>query len=331
MKLFLFFILFSVLIIENSPNSWKILPYRFEENFRGLSVVNDDLIWASGTKGLVIRSTDGGVSWEEHRISGADSLDFRDIHAFDRNVAVTMSSGTPARIYLITEGGCAWQKVWEDKLPEVFLDAMVFKNEKEGWILGDPINSKWLLLKTADGGKNWYPISTPESLEGEAAFAASGTNIQVIKNNIWFISGGEVSRLYHSSDNGNSWKSYFIPMKGGKTCGAFSFLMKSEKDGIVVGGDYEKSDDLMNNCFVTNDGGEKWIAVRSLPPGGYRSCISHRGEKEFITVGPNGSDYSDNRGLSWIKMGGPGFNTCGCAKKKCFAVGKGIIGKWQKN
>ncbi len=334
MKIILSFLLASIFMIPKSDWSWKKLPVSFEENFRGLCVVNDKIIWASGTNGLVIKSTDGGNTWEEHRIKGADSLDFRGIYAWDENSAIIMSSGTPARIYKTIDGGCDWSLVWEDTRPEYFLDAMTFSDEKNGWILGDPINGKWLVLHTTDGGKSWNTLAEknlPSASDGEAAFAASGTNIQWMDGHLFFISGGAYSKLYHTANEGNTWDSYFLPMSGGKSKGAFSFIMTSPESGIVVGGDYEKPEEEYENCYVTKDGGKKWIAVKALSPKGYRSCIAERGNKLFVTVGTNGSDISENGGLVWENISRQGFNSCGCGKKECFAIGKGIIAKLQKD
>ena len=46
-----------------------------------VSPVNERVVWASGTQGTWVRTTDGGTTWLTGRVPGADSLQFRDVHA----------------------------------------------------------------------------------------------------------------------------------------------------------------------------------------------------------------------------------------------------------
>src|SRR5438128_1649897 len=79
--------------------------------FRGLSVVNEKIIWASGTGGTVIRTIDGGETWKIIIVPGAETMDFRDIEAFDANTAYILSigNGESSRIYKTTDGGASWK------------------------------------------------------------------------------------------------------------------------------------------------------------------------------------------------------------------------------
>ena len=42
----------------------------------------------------------------------------------------------------------------------------------------------------------------PETVKGEAAFAASNSNISVYKNHAWIVTGGQRARVFHSPDKG---------------------------------------------------------------------------------------------------------------------------------
>src|SRR6187401_2953479 len=74
-------------------------------SIRGLSVVNDNIVWVSGSNGMVGRSNDAGKTWNWYnakKFIPDDSMklkaDFRDIEAFDGATAIIMSVDAPAYI-----------------------------------------------------------------------------------------------------------------------------------------------------------------------------------------------------------------------------------------
>src|SRR5947199_10482647 len=70
-------------------------------SLRGVSAVNAKVVWASGTGGTWLRTTDGGSKWNAARVAGADDLDFRDVHGVDDRTAYLLSigAGDKSRIY----------------------------------------------------------------------------------------------------------------------------------------------------------------------------------------------------------------------------------------
>jgi len=149
-------------------------------SYRGLSVVDDQTIWVSGSNGTVGLSGDGGRNWQWVNPIGYEKTDFRDIEAFDENHALVISAGSPAIILSTDDGGRSWREVFSDKRPEIFYDGFAFTAKGTGIAFGDAINGKMPLLKTADFGKTWNDISSNLAYNitaGEAGFAASGTSI----------------------------------------------------------------------------------------------------------------------------------------------------------
>ena len=73
---------------------------------------------------------------------------------------------------------------------------MDFVNKKHGLVLGDPINNKFLLIETTDGGETWAHFKNePVALPGEACFAASGTCLRFDSDtSINIVTGGNQSR-----------------------------------------------------------------------------------------------------------------------------------------
>ena len=179
---FVFSLLFFCLFVtaQRRP-SVEVLTTGNGISLRGLSVVNDNVIWVSGNKGTVGRSNNSGKTWKWMTVTGFEKTDFRDIEAFDGATAVIMAVAEPAYILKTTDGGETWKVVYENKTKGMFLDAMEFWNEQAGIVVGDPIDGRFFVTRTFDGGNTWQDIpftNRPVADSGEACFAASGTNIR---------------------------------------------------------------------------------------------------------------------------------------------------------
>lgn len=289
-----------------------------KKGFRGLSVVNEKIIWISGQRGLVGRSTNGGKSFAWRRIQHYEKMDFRTLHAFDKKNAVVATAGTPAAILRTSNGGETWNEVYMSGDSAMFFDGVGFWNKKRGLIFGDPIEGRMFLMETFDGGKTWKEIpfeDRPQLVSGEAAFAASGTTIRTLPDgHVYIATGGMKSRLWHSRDYGHHWEVFETPIIQGKPSqGIFSIAFKDTSFGIIVGGDYTSPNDTTANCFVTRDGGKTW--TRSIqPPRGYRSCVEYTGNDKFLATGTNGTDESMDGGMHWNNhQHASGGNTIKCA------------------
>ena len=307
-------------------------------SFRGLSVVDDQTIWVSGSKGTFARSLDGGKSFEFKQLNGYEKSDFRDIEAFDDKRAIMMSSGTPAYILKTIDGGQTWKEVYKNLDTAYFLDAMDFWDEQRGILVGDPIHGHFVLLLTKDFGETWQELDTnltPKAMEGEAVFAASGTSLRCFGNygNVAFVTGGKYSRVTGAdlSRKYIHWKSFQTNInQGAASQGAFSFANNNSAK-VIVGGDY-KIDTLVfhNSC------------VKYLPPSisgetfdknmddvkGYRSCVEAINLKSFVACGTSGVDIYQNK--IWKNISNQSFNVVRKAKKGnavFLAGGKGRIGR----
>ena len=69
----------------------EILTDTVHSSFRGISVVNNDVVWVSGSHGTVGKSIDGGKNWKWMIVKGFERMDFRDIEAFDKKTALIMA------------------------------------------------------------------------------------------------------------------------------------------------------------------------------------------------------------------------------------------------
>ena len=300
--------------------SQTLIPLASGKNtsLRGLSVVDDTVAWASGSKGWTARSINGGKTWIWKQILGYENLDFRDIEAFSANRALLLSAGTPAVILLTTDGGSVWKVVYRNDSPEIFLDGMDFWDADRGLIYGDPIKSKLVLLKTRNGGVNWEDISQNNTINlmvGEASFAASGTAIRCdSKGNTWIATGGSKSRIFYSSDYGNTWKVNDCPIIQGKSStGPFSIAFYTKKIGIAVGGDYLIDSSRVNNLLLTRNSGKAWLKP-FISTFGYRSAVEYVSKLRLIATGPGGTDISNDGGKTWTNLSKIGYHAVRKAK-----------------
>lgn len=313
-RLYKLFVLLGIFLTPfNSvaqPISETALPVK--SSLRGLSVVNAQTIWVSGSNGTVGRSLDGGHQWKWMQVKGFEKSEFRDIEAFDRQTAIIMSIGSPAYILRTIDGGTNWNVVFTDSTPGMFLDAMMFWNSQSGMVIGDPIQERFYIARTFDGGKTWTPIpeqKRPEALPGEALFAASGSNIGKISSaEAVFVTGGAHKRFFYKGG------SILFPIHDtSSTSGPNAIAVKNKKTLMVVGGDYTQKDETQNNCFISKDGGKHWITPET-PPTGYRSSVTHVRKSTWIACGLNGVDISYNDGKTWENISRQGFHAVQSSK-----------------
>jgi photosystem II stability/assembly factor-like uncharacterized protein len=316
------------------------------ENLRGISAVSDTVAWASGTHGTYLRTIDGGSTWIGAQVPGAEALDFRDVEAFTSDVAYLLAAGPgdQSRIYKTSNAGRTWTLQFTNHDPKGFFDCMAFWDSDHGIALGDPVNGRFVLITTDDGGANWKQIRPDKILpavEGEGAFAASGSCIAVQGNaDVWFGTGGKVARVFHSPDRGQTWTVADTPIvHGSDSTGIFSIVFRDAHNGVAAGGDYKHPDQNGPNLAYTDDGAT-W-KLSPLSPQSYFSAVvfasgrknDHGGKNAppapdgILAVGSTGVGYADDlRQSSWTFRLESNSNALSASPHKIWAVGaKGLI------
>jgi photosystem II stability/assembly factor-like uncharacterized protein len=309
--------------------SWQLTPTGSTARLRGLSVVSEQTVWASGSVGTVLRTTNGGATWQSVGPPGTENLQFRDIEAFDADTAVILSIGTTSdsfRIYRTADGGSTWQLVFTNAEPAAFYDCMTFFDAHRGLALSDPVDGRFRILGTSDGGRTWSIVQAdmPPALPAEFAFAASGQCITSSGGrDAWFGTGGDaIARVFHSSDGGLTWTVANTPVRSGPSSGIFALAFRDHEHGLVTGGDFLAPTASPDAMALSDDGGASWRLVAEAP-NEYRSGAHWVTGTTAIAVGPSGSDVSVDQGESWDRFDNGSFDTVDCAGGfACWASGE---------
>lgn len=318
--------------------AWELGPTGTRASLRGLCAATDQVIWACGSGGAVIRSLDGGSSWTEVGPARFTELEFRSIHAWSEQRACIASAGTPAVILSTLDGGDSWQETYRHQSPQAFFDGLRFWDENRGVAFSDPVDGKLLIVETHDGGKSWSEIDRnllPASRDGEAGFAASNSALALGRDGrVWIGTGGVVantSRVFQRPGWEAKWQTSHCPIPSSAAAGIFS-IARHSKQLVAVGGDYRAGEVSKLTAAVSTDDGASWSAATHPPPA-YRSAVVAMPAQwsggstrvRYVTTGPTGSDISTD-GHHWIPLNAQadasqGFHALATSPHEVFAVG----------
>ncbi|MBT0608890.1 WD40/YVTN/BNR-like repeat-containing protein [Aequorivita echinoideorum] len=311
---------FSLFSCETKPDytfsSVEISPVFIDSlSIRAIEPINENMVWFAADKGRV-----GVIDGDTPRLAnikyGDSLLHFRSI-ASTKEAIFVLSIANPAVLYKIGVDGAKAtniEEVYTEKGENVFYDSMKFWNEKEGIAVGDPINGCLSIIITRDGGNHWNKLdcsNLPSAEKGEAAFAASNSNIAVYDNQVWIATGGKRARVLHSANKGENWEIFETPIIQGKAMtGIYSIDFYDAKTGIIFGGDWENKKLNEGNKAVTKDGGKTWKLIANGKEPGYRSSVKYVPETEgqgIVAIGSPGISVSGDGGKSWNEISKEGF------------------------
>jgi len=301
-------------------------------NVRALEIVKGSVVIATADGQTMIK----GAKFNHFKsLFGLDTIhkpNFRALSSNGKSI-FTLSIASPVLLYKNGE------LVYTETHEKAFYDSMSFWNEQEGIAIGDPTDDCLSVIVTRDGGETWNKLScdvVPKAKEGEAAFAASDTNIKIVGNHTWIATGGRASRIFYSSDKGNTWEVFDTPIiQGVETTGIYSIDFYDALSGFGIGGDYTKPKANDLNKIKTIDGGKSWSIVAKGKAPGYRSCVQYvpnSNAKELVAVGFLGIEYSDDSGTNWAHLSDEGFYTIRFLNDStAYAGGKGKVVKLKFN
>lgn len=328
---------------------WELGPTGVKASLRGLHACDDEVIWACGSSATVIRSSDGGSSWEACGPDGFEGIEFRSIHAWTSKRAIIASAGAPAVILRTEDGGESWLQVYKNEEEAAFFDGLRFYTPERGMAFSDPVDGRLLIVETRDGGMHWLevePNAIAKALEGEAGFAASNSGLYCDNlGNAWIGTGGadsQLSRVYFRAAGSRNWQAQDCPLVSGPSKGIFSISAipsqeqsaspgQSTAQGkstlVAVGGDYRPGENSETVACYSKDLGATWEPAKSPPPAFRSAVIGFQfpldGETEdsiWVCTGPTGTDVSKD-GIHWQAYSDRGFHVLAEGEEKVFAAG----------
>ena len=327
------FLLIFVSILSCKQNKIRdfetisIKTYQLDStSIRALEIINQNSIVYAGSIGDVGIISDNGKKWSKlHVIKDTIIPHFRSI-AYTKEAVFLLSIANPALLYKFSDN--QFQLVYQEEHPKVFYDSMTFFDDLNGIAMGDPTDECLSVLLTSDGGSTWCKVGCedlPNVSDGEAAFAASNSNLATYKDNVWLVTGGKKARVFHSNNKGIDWKVYDTPIVHGKTMtGIYSVDFYDENNGFIIGGDWENKTNNYANKAITTDGGRTWTLVSDGEEPGYKSCVQYvpntKG-KELFAVGTTGLSYSNDGGYQWKEVSKESFYTIRFADNKTAWLG----------
>jgi photosystem II stability/assembly factor-like uncharacterized protein len=314
--------------------SWQFSQTATTHRLVIADVVDRSVVWAVGggrvpADGSVVRTTDGGRSWQDVTPPGGATEVFRDVEASDRDHAVVLAAGSPSRFYRTADGGTTWAIVFEDVTPDAYYNCTAFFDQRHGLAMSDPVGGRFRLAGTSDGGRSWHlltPSVMPPALAGEYGLA-TGTCLQANGRNAWFgttTPAGIGNRVFSTHDRGNSWTVAGTPMPGGDNTGIRSLSFRDFRHGLAVGGELPPPNGTdLGAAVVSPDGGRTWAAAG--PPTGFRNGVSWIPSlrRTVVAVGI-GSDISTDGGQTWRRFDDTELLGIDCRPGAgCWAVGAG--------
>ena len=276
----------------------------------------DGKVWYAGTD-----SKFGYVSInnskDKKQISlSTEKLQFRTL-AQNKKHFYTINIESPAYFFEIDKETLTSKTIHKDTMKMAFYDALHF-NGGNFFTFSDPNEYFHLNFSKFFNYNGKFTIQNFSRFQldaGEAAFAASNTNIASFRKHIWLATGGKTSRILKFNQKTEEVWAIDLPfVQGTSSQGIYSIDFYKNKFGIAVGGDYTKQSENKNNIATTFDGGETWQIQASGKNAGYSTCVKIRPGskgKDIIAIGDQHISYSIDYGKTWTKISDEkGFYVC---------------------
>ena len=289
---------------------------------QAVSVVNSSVVWVSGHGGTFARTTDGGATWRTAVVPGADTLQWRDVHAVSADTAYLLSAGNGSlsRIYKTVDAGATWLPQFVNQDSAAFFDCFAFWDGRRGVAFSDAVDGRFILLATTDG-VTWHRVpddQVPAAQPGEGSFAASGTCVVTQPGGHGWIGTGNApaARVLHTADYGRSWQASPVPIAGGDASGLASVAFRDALNGIAAGGPIGRPADTALVVARTSDGGRSWVAAGwpGFTGAVYGAAyVPGASTPTVVAVGPRGAALSRDEGATWTLLDTLSYWSAGAA------------------
>ncbi|MEJ5245029.1 MAG: S8 family serine peptidase [Bacteroidota bacterium] len=279
---------------ENSYATQAFIPASYSLKVNHTYSPNYSSLWMVGSiydfLGVIYLKNQNGSMYIPQ---GSNNLEA--VYAFsDSKAAVAINSVTSVPSVLITTNQ---GQNWTTKTLSSYMTLIRnihFFNDNNGVAIGNPLNNRYGVAITTDGGNTWSsPESTLPTSTGETVLTGS---IATSENSIWL--GTSIGKIYRSSNQGRNWTSHYVANQVSVPLIAF----RDENNGLSV---YKKSDGSYNVARTTNAGINWTTEIYDISNMGSKPVYlySPKNKNVFILVLENGSVYiSHNDGESWTPI-----------------------------
>lgn len=250
-----------------TPPQWKSHK-QSGVGLRSICFATHNLGWAVGNGGTILRTDDGGVTWQQSPSPTRNKLNAVTCPTANACWAV----GEHGEM-VYTDEGRNWKRYIPDTKKELL--AITFADNSSGWAVG----SLGIVLHTDDGGVRWRKqrIATILNLVSVACCSAQSC---------WLLDswGGR----WQSRNGGQSWP---LPKKPGRS--GFAITHYSYKSLCIVGSYISYSD----------DGGANWNSPESSQQGGLTlRSVAFSDARSGWAVGDKGLIlHTADGGASWTR------------------------------
>ncbi|MBL8774038.1 MAG: hypothetical protein JNK30_21810 [Phenylobacterium sp.] len=327
--------LLALTLAAPAQAGWRRIDLpRDDVTLRAVAISPSGAFHVSGGKGAHAVSQDGGRTWRFSAPQGEAAYDFRGVAVAGDGAVLLMTAGEAAKgdanIFRSADG-VSWTKTFQTTEPGAFLDTLALRDGRRGFVLGDPVDGRWFVLRTDDGGRTWTRLPGPAVRLGEAAFAASNSALFLGPGReVWIVGGGLArARVFHSRDDGATWSASETAIEGDESAGLFGGMALGGGRAVVVGGDYRA--ELREGPAIarTQDGGRTWTPAPDAGTPRLLEGVARRDARTLIAVGPRGASVSRDDGATWRQVDDEAFHAIACAGATCVAAGsRGRVAVW---
>ena len=186
--------------------------------------------WACGSGGAIVRTDDGGATWQTQ--SSGTTMQLNRVMFVDANNG--WAAGAGGVIMHTANGGTTW--TGQPSGTTQGLNDCYFTDTSNGWAVGQGSGGAPVIVHTADGGQTW---------------AAQSSGVTGTLNGVWFVdssTGWAVlnGKVIKTTDGGTTWTATSI--SGAPQLRKVTFT--SATNGVIVG--------ASGKIYRTVDGGTTW-------------------------------------------------------------------------